>query len=135
MAVPADDRTQGVTDQESYVEIAFDLTCDIAHWLGGVVHFFHVRLIRDENDILWITSNCFVLRRFAQMPGDQDDEGFEDIYEPLEKNWQWMAKTGVRDVLDSAVLYNEAILLAEAIPKDISYYYRGCADPTTTCHK
>ena len=45
-----------------------------------------------------------------------------------------MIKAGVRDVPEVDVLYNEAILFAEAMEKDISDYYRGCADPTITCH-
>jgi hypothetical protein len=69
------------------------------------------------------------------MPGEPDDEGYEDIYEPLEDLWIWMRKVGVRDVLEVGVLYNEAILLAQAMHKDISDFYRGCADSTTTCHR
>jgi hypothetical protein len=59
------------------------------------------------------------------MPGELDDEGYEDIYEPLEDTWIWMVKAGVRDVPDVDVLYNEVILLAEAMQKNISDYYSG----------
>ncbi len=69
------------------------------------------------------------------MPGEPGDQGYEDILEPLEAIWIWMAKAGVRDVLDVDVLYNKAIPLAEAMQKDISDYYRGCANPSTTCHR
>ncbi len=55
------------------------------------------------------------------MPGELDDEGYEDIYEPLEEMWVWMVKAGVRDVPNVDVLYIEGILLAEAMQKDISY--------------
>ena len=68
------------------------------------------------------------------MPGELDDEGYEDIYEPLEDRWIWMRKVGVRDVPEVHVTYNEAILLTEAMQKDISDFYRVCANPTTNCH-
>ncbi len=54
------------------------------------------------------------------MPGEPDDEGYEDICEPLEDIWIWMRKAGVRDVPEVDVLYNESIILAEAMQKDIS---------------
>jgi len=34
------------------------------------------------------------------MPGELDDEGYENIYDPLEDIWVWMRKAGVRDVLE-----------------------------------
>ena len=69
------------------------------------------------------------------MPGEDDDEGYENIYEHLEGIWIWMTKAGVRDVPSVDELYNEGILLAQAMQKDVSDYYSGCADPTTACHK
>ena len=68
------------------------------------------------------------------MPGESNDEGHEDIYESLENLWIWTRKVGVRDVPEVNVIYNEAILLAETMQKDILDYYKGRADPTTTCH-
>jgi hypothetical protein len=68
------------------------------------------------------------------VPGEHDDQGYEDIYEPLEDIWIWMVKAGVRDVPEVDGMYNEALLLAEAMQKDISDYYIRCADPTITCH-
>ena len=68
------------------------------------------------------------------MPGEHDDEGYEDIYEALRDLWAWMRNACVRDVPEVDVIYNESILLAEAMQKDISDYYRGCTDPTTACY-
>ena len=59
------------------------------------------------------------------MPGEPDDEGYEDIYEPLEDLWIWIRKASMRDVPEVDVMYNEAILLAEAMLKGISDFYRG----------
>jgi len=56
------------------------------------------------------------------MPGEYDDQGYEDIYEPLEDIWIWMVKAGVRDVPEVDVVYNEVIMLAEAMQKDITHY-------------
>jgi len=53
----------------------------------------------------------------------------------MEDMWTGMVKTGVRDVLEDTVMYNEAIHLAEAMQKDIADYYMGCVNPTTACHK
>jgi hypothetical protein len=135
LIVPEECRTEGVSEEDTLLEAAFDLSYDIAHWLECAAHFFHVRLIRDEHDILWTASKCLDLRRFAQMPGEPDDEGYEDIYVPLEDLWTWMRKAGLRDIPEVDVIYNEAILLAEAMQKDISDFYRGCANPTTACHR
>ena len=78
LTVPEDDRREGITDEEAYVEADFDLSYDIANWLQCGAHFFHVRFLRDEHDILWTASKCFDLRRFALKPG-QDEANFEDI--------------------------------------------------------
>ena len=47
------------------------------------------------------------------MPDEHDDQGYEDIYEPLEDIWIWIVKAGLRDVLEVDLLCNEALLLAE----------------------
>ena len=49
------------------------------------------------------------------MPGEPDDQGYEGIYDSLEDFWVRMRKAGVRDVPEVDVLYNEAIILAEAM--------------------
>ncbi len=133
--MPEECRTKGVSQENTFLEAAVDLSYELAHWLECVAHFFHVRIIRDEHEIWWTVSKCLDLRRFAQMPGEPDDEGYEAIYEPLEDIWVWMVKAGVRNVLDVDVMYNEALLLAEAMQKDMSDYYKGCANPTTACHR
>jgi len=68
------------------------------------------------------------------MPSEPDDEGYEDIYEPSGDLWIWIRKADLRDVPEVNVISNEAILLTEAMQKDISDFYRVCANPTTTCH-
>jgi hypothetical protein len=69
------------------------------------------------------------------MPGKENKQGYEDIYEPLQAILYWMRKTGVRDVPHVEIMYNEAIRLAEAMQKDITYYYKCCENPNTTSHK
>ena len=125
LVVPVECRGEGISEEDTLLEAAFDLSYDIAHGLECVAHFFHVRLTRDEHDIMWTVSKCLELRRFAEMPGEPDDQGYEDIYEPLEGFWIWMVKSGVRDVPGVDVMYNEALLSAEAMQKDIPYYYRN----------
>ncbi len=83
--MPVDCRREGVSEEDTLVEATFDLIYDMAHWLECAAHFSHVRLIRDEHEILWIASKCLDLRRIAQMPGEHDDGGYEDIEEPLEQ--------------------------------------------------
>ena len=41
--MPVADRRDGITDEEAYVEAAFDLSYDIANWLECGAHFFQVR--------------------------------------------------------------------------------------------
>jgi hypothetical protein len=76
---------EGVTDEEAFMEAAFDLGYDIADSLECATHFFLVRFLRDEHNILWTTSNCMDLRRFASLP-DEDESGdyeYDDMKEPL----------------------------------------------------
>jgi hypothetical protein len=77
---------EGMTDEEAFTEAAFDLTYDIADSLECATHFFLVRFLRDEHDILWTTSNCMDLRRFASLYDDDDesrDDEYDDMKEPL----------------------------------------------------
>jgi len=87
---------EGMTDEEAFMEAAFDLNYDIAEWLECAAHFFHVRFLRDEHEILWTTSKCMDLRRFASLPDDDKelDNEYDDIKEPLKQILLWMRKGG-----------------------------------------
>jgi hypothetical protein len=74
LKVPEVDRRDGITDKEAYVEVAFDLSYDIANWLQCAFHFFHVRFLRDEHNILWTASKCLDLRRFAPAPRHEEED-------------------------------------------------------------
>ena len=134
LKVPDEDRREGITDEEAFVDVAFDLSYDIANWLQCAIHFFHVRFLRDEHDILWTASKCLDLRRFAQAHGQEEDD-IEDIYEPLKHILQWMTKGGVPNVPDIDVVYAEGMLLADNMKKDIIDFYNGCARPEQACHR
>ena len=43
LKVPEADRREGITDEQAYVEAAFDLSYDVANWLECAAHFFQVR--------------------------------------------------------------------------------------------
>ena len=78
------------------MEAAFDLNYDIADWLECAAHFFHVRFLRDEHNILWSASKCMDLRLFATLPDDDEehDDEFDDMKEPLRQILLWMRKGG-----------------------------------------
>ena len=38
--VPEDCQIEGVSQEDTFVEVAFDLSYDIAHWLECAAHFF-----------------------------------------------------------------------------------------------
>ena len=40
LKIPDGDRRDGMTDEEAYVEVAFDMSYDIANWLQCADHFF-----------------------------------------------------------------------------------------------
>ena len=82
LKVPEDDRRDGITDEEAYIEAAFDMSYDIAKWLQCASHFLHVRFLRYEHDIMWTASKCLELRCFAPAPRREEDD-LEDIKEPL----------------------------------------------------
>jgi len=106
LVLPVECRLKEVSKEDTLLEVAFGLCYGIAHRLECAAQFFHVRLILDEHDILWTASKWLDLRRLAQMPIEPDDQGNEDIYDPLEDIWIWMEKAGVRDILAVDVMYN-----------------------------
>ena len=69
--------------------------------------------------MLWTESKCLDLRRFAPVPGQEEDD-FEDIYEPLKQILRWMTKGGVLDVPHVDVVYAQAKLLANDMKCDIT---------------
>ncbi len=86
LVVPIDDRNEGLTYEEAYVEACFVLSCDIAYWLECVAHFFLVRFLRDEHDILYTASKCLDLRLFTVVNvHEQEHTDYENIYEPLKQ--------------------------------------------------
>ena len=44
LKVPDSDRREGISDEEAFIEAAFDLSYDVANWLECAAHFFQVRL-------------------------------------------------------------------------------------------
>ena len=84
--VPENDIREGATAEEIYMKAAFDLSYDIADWLECAIHFFHVRFLWDEDNILWTTNKCLDFRLFAPANFNDDihQEAFIDgIYGPL----------------------------------------------------
>ena len=117
-----------------FVEAAFDLSYDVADWLECAAHFFHVRFLRDEHQMLWTASKCMDLRRFARLRGREEGD-FEDIYEPLRLILRWMTKGGVPNVPSIDIVYAQALLLANNMKADITDFYNGCARPEQACHR
>ena len=76
---------QGLTDEEAFMEAAFNLSYGTIEWLECAAHFFHVRFLRNEHDILWTASKRMDLRRFASLPDDDEelDNEYGDMKEPL----------------------------------------------------
>ncbi len=48
------DRLEGITDEEAYVEAAFDLSYDVANYLECAAHFLLHRFLKDEHDIHFV---------------------------------------------------------------------------------
>jgi len=135
--VPEDDRQEGKTEEELYMEAAFDLSYDIAEWLECAAHFFSLRFLKDEHEILWIASKCMDLRLFATVNYNDDahHQAFiEGIYAPLQQIILWMKKGGVQDVPAIDIVYSQAIALADNMRNDITAFYNACANPTTAVH-
>jgi hypothetical protein len=44
-AIFIEDRREGITDEEAFMEAAFYMSYDIANWLQCAAHFFHVRFL------------------------------------------------------------------------------------------
>jgi hypothetical protein len=126
-----------MTDEEAFMEAAFDLSYDIADWLECAAHFFHVRFLRDEHEILWTASQCMDLRRFASLPDDDEelDNEYDYMKEPLKQILLWMRKGGVPDVPPLVVVFEQAMLLADNMRKDVREFYKYSRDPITACHR
>ncbi len=67
LKVPEADRRDGITDEEAYVEAAFDLSHDIANWLECGAHFFQVRL--------FLLSYCCFVAVVARFDADDAAAG------------------------------------------------------------
>jgi hypothetical protein len=117
-----------------FEEAAFDMSYDVADWLECAAHFFHVRFLRDEHQMLWTASKCMDLRLFAPLPG-QEAFDMEEIYEPLRTILRWMTKGGVPNVPSIDTVYAQAVLLATNMKTDITDFYNGCARPEQACHR
>jgi len=50
--IPDADCRDGITDEEAYFEVVFDLSYDIASLLQCASNFFYIRFLRDEHEIL-----------------------------------------------------------------------------------
>jgi hypothetical protein len=50
---PEDDRRDGITDEEAYVETIFDQGYDFANLPQFAAHFFHVRFLRKTSIIFY----------------------------------------------------------------------------------
>jgi len=136
--VPEDDKREEATSEDLCMEAAFDLNYDIADWLECAIHFFHVRFLRDEHDILWTASKCLDLRLFAPVNFNDDVQHeaiIEGIYGPLNQVLLWMKKGGVPDVPDIDVVYDQAVTLANNMREDIIAFYNGCANATAVVHR
>ncbi len=90
-----------MSDDKAFIKAAFDLSYAIADLLECEAHSFHVIFLRDEHDMLWTTSKCMVLGRFAPLHGldkSLDDDAYEDTKEQLKQILLWMQNGGVPDV-------------------------------------
>ena len=75
------------------------------------------------------------LRRFAPLPGHEDDQdNYEDIKEPLKQIIKWMKKGSVQNVPDMAVIFEQAKLLARNMEKDVTYFYKASSNLMAACH-
>jgi hypothetical protein len=138
LIVPEEERAEGATDEFAHLEATFDLSYDVAKWLECAAHFFHVRFLRDEHGMLNIASKCLDLRRFTALTAHATEfrpDNYEDIKEPLQIILEWMIKGGVQDVPDIDVVFEQAMLLARSMEKEVIDFYKGCSNPNTACHK
>jgi len=135
LTILEDERAEGADDTFAHLEALFDLSYDVTKWLECAAHFFHVRFLRDEHGILTTAKRCMDLRRFAPTPGQEDEQdNYEDIKDPLKQIMKWMKTGGLQNVLDIAMVFQRAKLLARNMKKDVTAFYKACADPNTACH-
>ncbi len=61
------------------------------------------------------------LRRFAPLPGHEDDQdNYKDIKEPLKQVLKWMKEGGAQNVPDIVVVFEQAKFLARNTEKDVT---------------
>ena len=123
---------EGVTFEFAHLEATFDLGYDVSLWLECAAHFFQVRFLRDEHQILATTAKCMDLRRFVPLTNHNDEGNYNDIKRPLQKILKWMKKEGVQDAQDIGVVFGEAMLLARNMEKDVKDFYKERKKVVTT---
>ncbi len=123
--VPEDERAEGTTDEFAHLEATFVLSYGVAKRLECAAHFFHIRFLRDEHGILTTARGCMDLRRFAPLPGHEDDQdNYVNIKDSLKQILKWRKKGGVKNVLELNVVFEQAKLLARNMEKDVTDFSR-----------
>jgi hypothetical protein len=137
LIIPEEGRAEGATDEFAHLEATFDLSYDVAKGLECAAHFFNVRFLRDEHNMLNIASKCLDLRRFIALAAHATEfcpDTYEDIKKPLEIILEWMIMGGVHDVPAIDVVFEHAMFLSRNMEKKVIDFYKGCSNPNTTCH-
>ena len=102
LAVHEEERAVEASDEFAHIEATFDLSYDVAKWLERDAQCFNVRFLWGEHGILTIASRCMDIKRFAPLPGHEDEhDNYEDIKEPLKQILKWMIKGTCRMFLIS----------------------------------
>jgi hypothetical protein len=66
---------------------------------------------------------------------DQSNDAYEDIKKPLKQVILWIRKGGVPNVPTFNMVYEQAMMLATNMRKDVSDFNNHSRDPRTACHR
>jgi hypothetical protein len=100
---------------------------EMSDWTDAVLHFFDVRFLQDQHEIITVVSKCMDLRlycreNFGRLSLSQYLQ--QKVRPHFNKVWSWAADAGV-GIAERSVVWSELCLLAERLYTDIYTFYRG----------
>jgi len=114
-----------------------DLQHFIADWIENMVHFFQVRFVDDEHEMIAVAAKCLDLRLYCRksFPGYSSLAQYMDaeVKQPFRQVWKWVSAAGV-NVEPWEASWTALQNLARCLHEDVTSFY-AWADSEESRHK
>ena len=119
----------GQTQEQAYKEIQHH----VKDWIDNYLHFFKVRFLDDQHEMITRMGKCIDLRLFCvrQFPNGASilSDYLEGVVKkPTKKLWKWAKRAGV-DVYAWGEVWGALCKLAGRLHSDVSSFYKSATNP------